>query len=99
MTGDVYTLTGVGSGKCLEVPGSSTAQSVQLAIYTCNGGANQQWSFDPTGSYTSSSNASYVLVNLTSGWVVDVTGSSTTAGAAVKQYAANGGTNQTWTVG
>lgn len=98
-TGNVYTVTGVGSGKCLDVPDSSTAQGTQLDIWTCDGGANQQWALDATGSYTSASNASYVLVNLNSGLVVDVTGASSSAGAAVEQWAATGGSNQTWNLG
>ncbi|MEE4542807.1 RICIN domain-containing protein [Streptomyces sp. V4-01] len=36
------------SGKCLDVPGASTADSVQLEQYTCNGTAAQ--SFDVSGS-------------------------------------------------
>jgi hypothetical protein len=96
--GNVYTLTGVGSGKCLDVPNQSTTQGTQLDVWTCDGGTNQQWALEATGSYTSSSNASYVLVNLNSGWSADVTGASDTAGAAVEQWAATGGTNQTWSL-
>jgi hypothetical protein len=98
VAGNVYTLTGVGSGKCLDVPGQSTTQGVQLDIWTCNNGTNQQWALEAAGSYTSSSNASYVLVNLNSGLIADVTGASATAGATVEQWAATGGTNQTWTL-
>jgi Ricin-type beta-trefoil lectin domain-like len=32
-----YKFVGQGSGLCLDVPGNSTALSVQLEIYTCNG--------------------------------------------------------------
>ncbi len=32
-----YKFVGQGSGLCLDVPGNSTANSVQLQIYTCNG--------------------------------------------------------------
>jgi hypothetical protein len=32
-----YKFVGQGSGLCLDVPGNSTANSVQLDIYTCNG--------------------------------------------------------------
>ncbi|WP_425596243.1 RICIN domain-containing protein [Promicromonospora iranensis] len=31
------------SGKCLDVPASSTANSTRLKQYPCNGGANQRW--------------------------------------------------------
>lgn len=95
--GTVYTLTGAGSGKCLEVPGQSTAQGTGLDIRTCDGSASQQWSLSATGYY--SSNPSFVLTNLLSGWVADVADESTTAGAPVDQWPANGGSHQTWNLG
>jgi hypothetical protein len=36
-----YKFVGQGSGLCLDTPGASTANSVQLQIYTCNGTAAQ----------------------------------------------------------
>jgi aryl-phospho-beta-D-glucosidase BglC (GH1 family) len=36
-----YKIVGQGSGLCLDVPGASTANGVQLQIYTCNGTAAQ----------------------------------------------------------
>jgi hypothetical protein len=96
LSGNVYTVTGVGSGKCLEVPNSSATQGTRLDIWTCNGGANQQWALSAVGSYTSAADVSYNLVNLSSGWVADVVSGSATAGAAVEQWVANGGSNQTW---
>ncbi|MDX6352881.1 MAG: hypothetical protein QOF84_7671 [Streptomyces sp.] len=98
VSGNVYTLTNVKSGKCLEVPGQSTTQGTQLTQYTCNGGTNQQWALDATGTYTSSTNTRYTLVNANSGWVADVAGNSTSAGAVVDQWVGNGGANQTWSV-
>ncbi|MFM9925761.1 Ig-like domain-containing protein [Variovorax sp. H27-G14] len=32
-----------GSGSCLDVPGSATAQDTALITWTCNGGTNQGW--------------------------------------------------------
>jgi hypothetical protein len=97
-TGNVYTLTSVKSGLCLEVPNQSTTEGVQLDQWTCNGGANQEWALDAVGSYTSSSDATYLLVNLNSGLAAEVISQSTTAGAKVDQWASNGGTNQEWTL-
>jgi hypothetical protein len=37
------TLVNPGTGKCLDDPRFNTADGTQLEIYTCNGGANQQW--------------------------------------------------------
>jgi Ricin-type beta-trefoil lectin domain-like len=37
------TLVNPVSGKCLDDPRFNTTDGTQLEIYTCNGGANQQW--------------------------------------------------------
>jgi endoglucanase len=39
----LYKFVGVGSGRCLDVPGASTANGVQLQIYDCNGTAAQSF--------------------------------------------------------
>jgi len=31
------------SGNCLDDPGFNTAEGTQLDLWTCNGGANQEW--------------------------------------------------------
>ncbi|WP_422739859.1 RICIN domain-containing protein [Micromonospora sp. WMMD729] len=41
--GGYYRLVNRASGKCLDVPGASTADSVQLIQYTCNGTAAQSF--------------------------------------------------------
>ncbi|QKW24012.1 RICIN domain-containing protein [Kitasatospora sp. NA04385] len=95
--GNVYTLTNLRSGKCLEVPaGSVPTEAVQLDQSTCTGAAHQQWAFNAAGAYSSPGNTSYQLVNLASGLVADVSGGATGQGAAVIQYRANSGTNQVW---
>jgi Ricin-type beta-trefoil lectin domain-like/Carbohydrate binding module (family 6) len=38
-----YNFVGQGSGLCLDTPSASTANGVQLNIYTCNGTAAQAW--------------------------------------------------------
>ncbi|OKK23383.1 glycoside hydrolase [Streptomyces sp. CB02488] len=95
---NVYTLVGADSGKCLEVPGRSAAQGTRLDVWTCDNGTNQQWALQAAGTYSSSSNASYALVNLSSGLVADVAKESTAPGAALQQWAATGGTNQIWSL-
>jgi O-glycosyl hydrolase len=42
-------LIGQGSGRCLDVPGGSTANGTQVAIFSCNGGSNQAWSYTAAG--------------------------------------------------
>jgi ricin-type beta-trefoil lectin protein len=47
-SGDTYHLVNRFSGKCLDVPGASTAESVQLQQYTCNGTAAQSFTLGST---------------------------------------------------
>ncbi|MFI6317211.1 ricin-type beta-trefoil lectin domain protein [Nonomuraea sp. NPDC050556] len=63
------------SGKCLDVPGSNTANNVQLQIYTCNASNAQKWSvpYQPvdaqrvTGAFTSALDNRCLDFNLWSG--------------------------------
>ncbi|MBV2353961.1 RICIN domain-containing protein [Streptomyces sp. J2-1] len=48
--GGAYHFVNRNSGKCLDVPGASTADSVQLAQYTCNGTAAQRFQVSSVGS-------------------------------------------------
>jgi hypothetical protein len=36
-------LVNAAAGRCLDVPGRSQATGTQVALWDCNGGANQQW--------------------------------------------------------
>ncbi|MEU5827158.1 RICIN domain-containing protein, partial [Micromonospora tulbaghiae] len=36
-------ITGVGSGRCVDVPGSSTTDGTALVLWDCSGAANQIW--------------------------------------------------------
>ncbi len=38
-----YRIRSTNSGKCIDVPGFSTTNDLQLQQYTCNGGDNQRW--------------------------------------------------------
>jgi hypothetical protein len=78
-------LRGAGSGRCLNVPGSTTANATQTDIYDCNGGAGQQWTYTAARQLTG-----------IGGKCLDVNGQSTTAGAKVDIYDCNGGANQQW---
>jgi hypothetical protein len=37
------TITGVQSGLCLDAFGAGTANGTKAVLWSCNGGANQQW--------------------------------------------------------
>jgi hypothetical protein len=98
-SGDLYTLVNVNSGKCLGVPSASVTEGVQLEQLACDGSPSQEWAAEAVGSYQSSSDSSFVLASLNSGLLAEVEGNSTTEGAPVDQWAANGGANQAWTIG
>jgi alpha-galactosidase len=41
--GSTSTLVSAASGRCLDVPNSTTANGTQPVVWDCNGGANQRW--------------------------------------------------------
>ncbi|MBA2391495.1 MAG: ricin-type beta-trefoil lectin domain protein [Ktedonobacteraceae bacterium] len=85
--GTTGVLRGVGSNRCLDVPGAATANGTLLSIYDCNGGTNQQW--------TSLSNGELQVYG---NKCLDVPNHATAAGTRVEIYDCNGGTNQQWTL-
>jgi hypothetical protein len=87
-----YTLTNVNSGLVLDVPGGSTANSVQLDQWSSNGGSNQKWTLTNLGGNV------VELTSQNSGKAVDVYGWSTANGGVVDQYTYAGQNNQKWTV-
>ncbi len=86
----VYTITGVQSGKCVEVASGSTADGARLQIATCNGSTRQQFRMEATDS------GYYRIKNVNSGKCADVTAASTADGAAIQQYSCWSGQNQQW---
>ena len=80
-------LRGVGSNRCLDVPGVATANGTLLEIWDCNGGTNQQW--------TSLSNGELQVYG---NKCLDVPNHATTAGTKVEIWDCNGGANQQWTL-
>src|SRR5512142_656203 len=43
-----YTVTNVGSGKCVDSRSAATANGTAVQQYTCNGTTAQDWRFQPT---------------------------------------------------
>jgi O-glycosyl hydrolase len=80
-------LLGAQSGKCLDVPGQSTTTGTQLDIYTCNGGSNQEFSFEPDGEIT-----------VYGSRCLDAYEQGKIAGTIVDIYTCDGGSNQLWQV-
>ncbi|MET8577723.1 ricin-type beta-trefoil lectin domain protein, partial [Streptomyces sp. NPDC005012] len=76
-------IKGVGSGRCLDVPSSSTTDGTQIQLWDCNGAANQQWSHTSTGELRVYGNK-----------CLDAAGTGN--GAKVQIYSCWGGDNQKW---
>ncbi|MFM9442683.1 endo-1,4-beta-xylanase [Streptomyces acidiscabies] len=77
------TIKGVGSGRCLDVPGSSTTDGTQLQIWDCHTNANQQWAATAAGELTVYGNK-----------CLDAAG--TGSGTKVQIYGCWGADNQKW---
>ncbi|MFF8772278.1 RICIN domain-containing protein [Kitasatospora sp. NPDC015120] len=82
-----FSITNLGSEKCLEVADWRTDDGAPVRQWTCTGGANQQWYWA----------ADRVLVNAHSGTCLDVPGFSTAPGTRPVVWTCNRGTNQQWT--
>jgi hypothetical protein len=95
-SGQLYKLVCANSGKVLDVDGGSVQDGAKVQQWTDHGGANQQWSFEAVGPVNGQ--PAYKLVCANSGKVLDVTGGSLQAGAAVVQWPYQGGANQQWYV-
>ncbi|MGW1957537.1 non-reducing end alpha-L-arabinofuranosidase family hydrolase [Streptomyces sp. NPDC001920] len=76
---------GVGSGRCLDVPGAGQADGTNVQIWDCHGGTNQQWTLTDNNQLTVYGNK-----------CLDVPGHATTAGTRPVLWSCNGGTNQQW---
>lgn len=82
------TITGVGSGRCLDVTGQSVTARTPVNIYDCKGQTNQAWTFT----------AANELRVYDPAMCLDVRGARTAAGTPVQIYACNGGANQKWKI-
>ena len=84
--GTATPIMGGQSGRCVDVPNSSTANGTQVQLWDCNGQANQQWNLNADGT----------IGGVQSGLCLDVTGASTLNNAPVQLWTCNGGANQKW---
>jgi endo-1,4-beta-xylanase len=87
--GTTGALRGVGAGRCLDDPNSTTTQGTQQQIWDCSGQANQRWT------RTSSNQLTLTLGGTT--LCLDASGRGTTNGTPVITWACNGQNNQQWT--
>ncbi|MNU96443.1 Mannan endo-1,4-beta-mannosidase precursor [compost metagenome] len=92
VSGEIYKVTALHSGKNLEVAGGSSADGANVQQWTDNGKPEQQWkAVDVGGGY-------YKLISQSSGKALDVAGSFTYDGANVQQWTDNGQANQRWKI-
>jgi len=79
------TVMGVQSGRCIDVPNSSTTNGTQVQLWDCHGGTNQRWT------YTANKQ---LMVYGTK--CLDANGQGTANGTAAVIWDCNGQTNQQW---
>jgi len=80
-------IVGQQSGRCVDVPNSSTTNGTQAQLFDCNGGTNQRWT-------STSSKQLMVFGNK----CLDASGRGTTNGTPVVIWDCNGQPNQQWNV-
>ncbi|NUR26080.1 MAG: GDSL family lipase [Catenulispora sp.] len=78
-------IRGVGSGRCVDVPGSTQTLGTQLQLWDCTSAANQQWTPTATGE-----------LRIYGSDCLDAYGKGTSAGTKVVIWSCNGQTNQQW---
>jgi hypothetical protein len=83
-------LVGADSGKCLEVPGQSTANGARMQIWDCWGGNNQRWTLSSSGELSVYSGSSRKCL--------DAFGGGTANGTEAVIWDCHGGANQRWTL-
>jgi len=76
-------------GKCLDIPGSNTANGVLITTYTCHGGKNQRWDVLSDGQIKS---------RLQGNKCIDVPYSNPSNGTRITTYTCHGGANQKWII-
>jgi hypothetical protein len=75
------------AGKCADDFRNSSVNSNIIDIWTCNGGAAQNWTVGSDGTLRINSKC------------MDITGASTSNGAKIQLWACSGGANQVWQAG
>jgi glucose/arabinose dehydrogenase len=79
---------------CMDVPNSSTATGTRLIQWTCHGGLNQSFTFEPIAGVANT----FRIRNRSNNLCVDINGGSTLDNAAVIQWTCGSGNNQRFTL-
>ncbi|RFM27027.1 RICIN domain-containing protein [Deminuibacter soli] len=90
ISGGTYRITGVQSGKVMEVEASSTTNGANISQNQWNNTSNQKWVVTYVGG------GYYSLTAVHSGQAVDVVASSVADGANITQWPYYGNANQQW---
>ncbi|MFG1812050.1 endo-1,4-beta-xylanase, partial [Streptomyces sp. NPDC049040] len=83
--GGTRVIKGAGSGRCVDVPNSTTTDGTQVQLWDCSGNSNQQWT------YTSDSE-----LRVLGSKCLDAAGTGT--GVKVQIYTCWGADNQKWRI-
>lgn len=92
----VYQIVNLNSGLVLDVYGGQKNAGAQVIQWSNHNGLNQQWYLIADG--TSNGVPIYLIRNVNSNLVMDVSGGGTTAGNNVIQWPSHNGTNQQWSL-
>ncbi|MEU2181083.1 non-reducing end alpha-L-arabinofuranosidase family hydrolase [Streptomyces thermolilacinus] len=80
-------IKGVASGRCIDIPGSATANGAQAQLWDCGGQANQRWTYTAAKQLKVHGNK-----------CLDAKGKGVTNGTPVVVWDCNGGANQQWDI-
>jgi hypothetical protein len=78
------------NSKCLDDAGNSSANGNKVQIWACNGGAGQNWTYEPD---TDPGDAGEVVID---GKCLDIKGYGTTNGSLLDLWSCTSGPNQQW---
>jgi endo-1,4-beta-xylanase len=80
-------IKGVASGRCIDIPGSATANGTQAQLWDCSGQNNQRWTYTAAKQLKVHGNK-----------CLDARSKGTTNGTPVVVWDCNGGANQQWNI-
>ncbi|MET7820819.1 ricin-type beta-trefoil lectin domain protein [Micromonospora zamorensis] len=80
-------IAGSQSGRCIDIPNSSTSNGARPQLWDCHGGTNQRWTHTPNRTLTVYGNK-----------CLDASGAGSSNGTAVLIWDCNGQPNQQWNV-
>jgi poly(3-hydroxybutyrate) depolymerase len=80
-------IVGQQSGRCIDVPNSTTTNGTRVQLWDCHGGTNQRWTYTANRQLSVYGNK-----------CLDASGAGTSNGTAIIIWDCHGGTNQQWNI-